>query len=92
MCVQVAKASEAGSKFERVYNGWSEQAHPTLRTDKQVIADARRMTGEPEGSDYLPTDAREFCGRIFHTCYMGTENSSAETRKRAKDLANAIGA
>ncbi|KAL1412074.1 glutamine-dependent NAD(+) synthetase [Vanrija albida] len=60
--------------------------------NKQVIADARRMTGEPEDSAYLPTDAKEFCNRIFHTCYMGTQNSSAETRKRAKDLAEAIGA
>jgi NAD+ synthase (glutamine-hydrolysing) len=59
--------------------------------DLQVIADARRIAGEPEGSDYLPTDPRDFCGRIFHTCYMGTENSSIETRKRAKDLAEAIG-
>lgn len=50
------------------------------------------MTGEPEDSDYVPSDAKEFCGRIFHTCYMGTENSSVETRKRAKDLATAIGA
>jgi hypothetical protein len=59
--------------------------------EKQVIADARRMTGEPEFSTYLPTDPREFAGRIFHTCYMGTENSSPETRKRAKDLAEALG-
>jgi NAD+ synthase (glutamine-hydrolysing) len=49
------------------------------------------MTGEPEDSTYLPTDPREFANRIFHTCYMGTENSSPETRKRAKDLAEAIG-
>ncbi|RSH79056.1 glutamine-dependent NAD(+) synthetase [Apiotrichum porosum] len=60
--------------------------------NKQVIDDARRMTGEPDDSSYLPTDPREFANRIFHTCYMGTENSSAETRKRAKDLAEAIGA
>ncbi|KAK8845384.1 NAD+ synthetase [Kwoniella newhampshirensis] len=60
--------------------------------DKQVIADARRITGEPEDSSYLPTDPREFASRIFHTCYMGTEHSSPETRKRAKDLAEAIGA
>jgi NAD+ synthase (glutamine-hydrolysing) len=39
----------------------------------------------------VPTDPREFCGRIFHTCYMGTENSSNDTRQRAKDLAQAIG-
>jgi NAD+ synthase (glutamine-hydrolysing) len=50
------------------------------------------MTNEPEDSTYLPTDPREFCGRIFHTCYMGTENSSADTRGRAKALAEAIGA
>jgi NAD+ synthase (glutamine-hydrolysing) len=50
------------------------------------------MTGEPEHSEYLPTDPKEFANRIFHTCYMGTENSSPETRKRAKDLAGSIGA
>ncbi|WVQ80449.1 NAD+ synthetase [Cryptococcus sp. DSM 104549] len=60
--------------------------------DAQVIADARRMTGEPDISTYVPTDPREFASRIFHTCYMGTEHSSPETRKRAKDLAEAIGA
>lgn len=59
--------------------------------DNQVIADARRIVGEPEDSVYVPIDAHEFCSRIFHTCYMGTENSSKETRKRAKDLAEAIG-
>lgn len=56
-----------------------------------MISDARRIVGEPEGSEYVPTDAREMCGRILHTCYMGTENSSAETRGRAKELAEAIG-
>ncbi|SCV74870.1 BQ2448_7899 [Microbotryum intermedium] len=56
-----------------------------------VIQDARRIVGEKADSDYVPVDAKEFCGRIFHTCYMGTENSSIETRKRAKDLAEAIG-
>jgi hypothetical protein len=60
-------------------------------SDTQVIEDARRIVGEPEGSDYVPTDARELCGRIMHTSYMGTENSSADTRGRAKELAEAIG-
>lgn len=49
------------------------------------------MTGEPEDSSYIPSDPREFANRIFCTAYMGTENSSAETRQRAKDLAEAIG-
>ncbi|KAI0039877.1 glutamine-dependent NAD synthetase with GAT domain-containing protein [Auriscalpium vulgare] len=66
-------------------------AEAASRGEQQVIADARRMVGEPEDSPYLPTDAREFSSRIMHTCYMGTENSSAETRGRAKDLAQAIG-
>jgi NAD+ synthase (glutamine-hydrolysing) len=62
-----------------------------LLPDPIVIADARRITGEPAESDYVPSDPREFAGRIFHTCYMGTENSSTATRKRAKDLAEAVG-
>lgn len=56
-----------------------------------MIADARRISGEPEDSTYVPEDAREFSNRIFHTCYMGTENSSVETRSRAKELGAAIG-
>lgn len=59
--------------------------------DKQVISDARRIAGEPDDSSYIPSDPKEFSSRIFHTCYMGTENSSAETRRRAKQLAEAIG-
>lgn len=56
-----------------------------------MIADARSIVGEPVDSEYVPSDAREFCGRIFHTCYMGTENSSTDTRNRANALAEAIG-
>ncbi|KAF9219807.1 glutamine-dependent NAD(+) synthetase with GAT domain-containing protein [Gyrodon lividus] len=66
-------------------------AEAATRANKQVIVDARRIVGEPEDSSYIPSDPRELCNRIFHTCYMGTENSSAETRNRAKDLAEAIG-
>ncbi|KAH9817214.1 hypothetical protein DFH28DRAFT_1081433 [Melampsora americana] len=58
--------------------------------NQQVIEDARRIVGGSE--DYVPLDSKEFCNRVFHTCYMGTENSSPETRKRAKDLALDIGA
>ncbi|KAG9031861.1 glutamine-dependent NAD(+) synthetase [Tulasnella sp. JGI-2019a] len=64
----------------------------TLRGDKQVIADARRIAGETNESIWLPTDPRDLAGKIFHTCYMGTENSSVETRRRAKMLSEAIGA
>eukprot|EP00039_Didymoeca_costata_P032980 m.40185 g.40185 ORF g.40185 m.40185 type:complete len:696 (-) comp9635_c0_seq2:197-2284(-) len=57
----------------------------------EVLEDARRMTGQDK-TNYIPTDPKEFAGRIFHTCYMGTENSSDATRQRAKSLAGEIGA
>ncbi|KAI0683830.1 glutamine-dependent NAD(+) synthetase with GAT domain-containing protein [Cytidiella melzeri] len=66
-------------------------AEAAQRGDQHVIADARRIAGEPEDSIWLPTDPRDLANRIFHTCYMGTENSSVDTRKRAKELAEAIG-
>ncbi|XP_014255127.1 probable glutamine-dependent NAD(+) synthetase [Cimex lectularius] len=40
---------------------------------------------------YVPTDPKELCGRLFFTCYMATENSSAETKARAKMLSQQIG-
>ena len=36
--------------------------------------------------------AKEFAGRVFTTAYMGTKNSSAETRQRAATLAAEVGA
>ncbi|KAI9209852.1 glutamine-dependent NAD(+) synthetase with GAT domain-containing protein [Polychytrium aggregatum] len=59
--------------------------------DPLVIRDARIAAGLPPNDEYIPRDPKEFCNRIFHTCYMGTTNSSAETRSRAKDLAQRIG-
>ena len=40
---------------------------------------------------YSPTDAKELANRIFVTVYMGTKNSSTETRNRAALLAQQIG-
>jgi NAD+ synthase (glutamine-hydrolysing) len=87
MCRLVAEAAARGGMLSNTFTGLKLM----LLQEIQVIADARRMAGEPEDSDYLPTDPREFATRIFHTCYMGTENSSVETRRRAKQLAEAIG-
>lgn len=67
-------------------------ANAAKNGNEQVIKDARIITGlsnlEP---DYLPTDPQEFANRIFHTTYMGTVNSSKETRKRSEQLASCIG-
>ncbi|KIY65087.1 glutamine-dependent NAD synthetase with GAT domain-containing protein [Cylindrobasidium torrendii FP15055 ss-10] len=60
--------------------------------NKQVISDARRICGMAPDSTYIPNDPTEFCNRIFHTCFMGTEYSSSDTRGRAKELAHIIGA
>ena len=55
-----------------------------------VIADAKRLCG---GEDPSKLTAEEFSGKIFTTVFMGMEQqSSKETRSRAKDLASAIGA
>lgn len=40
---------------------------------------------------YDPQDPRELCGRVFTTCYMASENSSENTRGRARELAAQIG-
>lgn len=60
--------------------------------DELVLKDARRVCRELDGSDWVPSTPQELAGRIFHTCFMGTENSSEETRGRAKELAETIGA
>lgn len=58
---------------------------------QQVIRDARRIIGEDEEkSEYIPT-AQDFCSKIFFTCYMGTVNSSEETKNRAAAVAKEIG-
>lgn len=58
----------------------------------QVLGDCRRIVGEPAESNWVPTCPEQICQRIFHTCFMGSSNSSADTRQRAKNLANDIGA
>ncbi|THC90686.1 hypothetical protein EYZ11_009861 [Aspergillus tanneri] len=57
--------------------------------NREVIADVQRIAAF---SKKLPDTPEEFCNQIFHTIYMGMANqSSKETRQRAKDLASRIG-
>ena len=56
--------------------------------NETVLADIRRIVNDP---GYTPTVATEFAGRIFHTGYLGTSNSSEGTRNFAKGLAEAVG-
>ncbi|GAX84189.1 hypothetical protein CEUSTIGMA_g11612.t1 [Chlamydomonas eustigma] len=57
--------------------------------NEQVLADARRI-GQ-YGPDEAVDDAQKLAGRIFCTAYMGTVNSSTETRSRSKILASQVG-
>ncbi|KAI1379221.1 putative glutamine dependent NAD+ synthetase [Hypoxylon crocopeplum] len=55
--------------------------------NKQVIEDVKRLTGNS-----LPKTPQELCNRLLHTVYMGmSKQSSVDTRRRARDLADAIG-
>lgn len=68
-------------------------AQAAERGNQQVIADAKKVAnvqGE-EAETWKPTDPVDLASRIFHTCYMGTKNSSKATRDRAKDLSDKIG-
>ncbi|OAD53069.1 putative glutamine-dependent NAD(+) synthetase [Eufriesea mexicana] len=56
--------------------------------DTQVLSDIRKIVGDCE---YVPTDPKQLCATLLITCYMGTENSSAETKARAAELASQIG-
>lgn len=62
--------------------------------NEQVIADVQRIVRYPQtGMGWLPSSPRELCNYILHTMYMGvTAHSSNETRSRAQNLANSIGA
>ena len=54
----------------------------------EVIRDLRTVAGE---SLWQPQGASDICNKIFHTCFMGTTNSSRETRSRARQLAKTLG-
>lgn len=56
--------------------------------DKQVLADVQALTHDAE---FVPNTPQEIANRLFYSSFMGTENSSAETRSRAKDLSEKVG-
>ncbi|KAM8814053.1 glutamine-dependent NAD(+) synthetase isoform 2-T2 [Rhynchonycteris naso] len=56
--------------------------------NQEVLADVQTIVNQ---AGYAPQDPRELCGRILTTCYMASENSSQETRDRARELAQQIG-
>ncbi len=57
--------------------------------DASMLTDVRRIVDD---QTFTPGSGCEIANRIFHTCYMGSCNSSDETRFRASKLASEIGA
>ncbi|RDA88491.1 hypothetical protein CP532_6618 [Ophiocordyceps camponoti-leonardi (nom. inval.)] len=57
--------------------------------EETTLRDLQRVTGD---KDFVPTTPQSIVGRLLHTCYMGTVNSSKETEDRARRLAEMIGA
>ena len=53
-----------------------------------VLDDLRKIAKDKE---FTPKTKEEIVNRLFHTCYMGTKNSSSETKDRAKQVAMEIG-
>ena len=61
--------------------------------NEQVLADVRRIVGPYHDKDnWIPESPQQICNGILHTVYMGmSQQSSVETRSRAKRLAEDIG-
>ena len=58
--------------------------------DASVTRDVSRWLADNETPDVF-SDPCVLANRLLYTCYMGSANSSRETRKRAKRLAEQIG-
>lgn len=57
--------------------------------DTKILNDFRKIVRDPE---FNPKSIQDFVSKIFFTCYMGSNNSSQETKNRAANLAKEIGA
>jgi len=71
---------------QRVY---AELKEGTERSKKLTLAEIRKITRRPE---YAPESWQDLCGKIFVTCYMASQHSGGETRSRAENLSQQIGA
>jgi NAD+ synthase (glutamine-hydrolysing) len=58
-----------------------------------VASECRKVCHKEDTNNslWVPSSATELANYIFHTAYMGTENSSKATESRAKRLSDAIG-
>ncbi|CAJ1350482.1 unnamed protein product [Effrenium voratum] len=78
--------SSSTAACQRVFQ---ELTEGTERSKAMTLAEIRKVTRRPF---YTPPSWQDLCGKIFVTCYMASEHSGSETRTRAKNLAQQIGA
>lgn len=58
--------------------------------NKAVLSDLQKVS--KQGAEWIPESPEQISNKLFHTCYMGTSNSSKDTKDRAEALAKRIGA
>ncbi|KAL7732308.1 hypothetical protein ACLKA6_018532 [Drosophila palustris] len=79
---------DSSSSATIVYSMCRQVVDAVQHGDAQVLYDIRKILAD---SDYTPDNAASLCNRLLVTCYMGSVNSSKETRSRAAQLANQLG-
>jgi NAD+ synthase (glutamine-hydrolysing) len=55
---------------------------------KELLGELQKILKDKE---YEPESAKEMCGKLLYTVYLATENSSDETKKRSKKIAESFG-
>lgn len=79
---------DSSSSAAIVYNMCRMVVDAIQHGEPQVLHDVRKILADP---DFTPHNAGQLCNRLLVTCFMGSENSSKETRRRASMLANQVG-
>ncbi|KAH8421135.1 hypothetical protein KR222_004675 [Zaprionus bogoriensis] len=79
---------DSSSSATIVHSMCRQIVHAVQHGDAQVLYDIRKILAD---SEYTPDNAAALCNRLLVTCFMGSVNSSKETRRRASQLASQIG-
>lgn len=56
-----------------------------------VLDAAEQVIGCKQNDATFPTSPEEFTNRVLYTCYLGSDQSSNNTRQLAEEVARAIG-
>eukprot|EP00392_Amoebophrya_sp_AT5.2_P017574 g17955.t1 len=72
-----------GIMAQRVYEEVRTGRNPTVLRDLREIV---------KNANFLPSSGQDVCRQLFFTCYMASQYSGAETRRRAQEVSELIGA